>query len=433
MDTTSWIELFLLVATIALAGMSAAAETALTALSPAVLHTLEEQGGVGRIIAFLRRDPNLFLTTILIVSSTSLIVASSMATLLFSDRLPRPWNELVATVGLSLLVLIVAELIPKNIAVREPRGVARLLAHPVRFLAWLLAPVRWVAGGIVGAMMQALGQPGGSHTVPIITEDDVRSTITLAEQSEGGISEEDAERIEGILDLDKVTVEQVMRPRVDIHAVPVDMPLMDALDVVLREGHSRIPVFEESIDRIVGILYDKDLLRYLRENRTEVSLREIARPAIFVPESKHADALLREFQRQKVHMAIVFDEYGGTAGLVTIEDILEEIVGEIQDEYDEEPVAIESLGHDEWLVDAGLRLEEVEEELGIGTLAVEDVETLGGYVASRLGEVPEVGDCVYSGPVKLEVVEVNGNRIMRVRVRVQHQPALDDDLEDAEE
>jgi CBS domain containing-hemolysin-like protein len=380
----------------------------------------------------LRRDPNRFLTTILIVSSSSLIVASSMATLLFTETLPKPWDELAATLGLSLVVLVFAELVPKNLAVREPRRVSRVLARPVQVLSFLLAPVRSLTGTIVGGFMRALGQEGGSHTVPIITEDDVRSTITLAEQSVGGISEEDAERIEGILDLDKVSVGQVMRPRVDIKAVPVDMPLMDAMDVVLREGHSRIPVYEESIDRIVGILYDKDLLKYLREDRTDVGLREIARPAIFVPESKHADALLREFQKQKVHLAIVFDEYGGVAGLVTIEDILEEIVGEIQDEYDEEPESIEQLGDHEWIVDAGLRVDEVEEDLGIELEPIEGVETLGGYMHSLIDEVPEADDCVYSGRIKLQVVEVKGNRIVRVRITEMSDPADEDGLDDQE-
>jgi putative hemolysin len=427
-----WVEVVLLILTLILAAMSAAAETALTALSPAVLHTLEEQGGVGSIIAYLRRDPNRFLTTILIVSSTSLIVASSVATLLFSAILPRPWDELAATIGLSLVVLIACELVPKNLAVRQPRTVSRVLARPVQLFSWVLTPVRLVAGGLVGGLMRALGQPGGSHTVPIITEDDVRSTISLAEQSEGGISEEDAERIEGILDLDRVTAGQVMRPRVDIKAVTVDLGLMDALDVVLREGHSRIPVYEETIDRIVGILYDKDLFRHVRDGNTEATLREIARPAIFVPESKRADELLREFQKEKVHLAIVFDEYGGTAGLVTIEDILEEIVGEIQDEYDEEPVAIEAVGSDEWIVDAGLRVEEVEEDLGVDFDGEADDETLGGFVVGQLGEAPEQGDCIYVGDVKLQIEEVQGNRIMRVRVRRETPPDGEDELEDGE-
>jgi len=400
-----------------LAASSAAAETAFTALTPAMLRGLEERGGVGGVIAYLRQDPNRFLTTILVVSSTSLIVASSAATLLFTDLLPRPWGEIVATVGISILVLIFAELTPKNIAVREPRVVALFLARPVRFFSIILRPVIVSTGVIVGLILRALGFGGGNTTVvPVITEDEVRHTITLSEGSEGGLTEEETERIEGILDLDKVVVDEVMRPRPDIVAVPVAMPLMEALDVVLREGHSRIPVYEESIDNIVGVLYDKDLLKYLRENEVDVGLRDIAREAIFVPESKRAADLLRDFQRQKVHMAIVLDEYGGTAGLVTIEDILEEIVGEIQDEYDQEAPLFEKISDTEWIVDAMVRLEEVNEEMDLELSGENGVETLGGLVFERLGEVPEIGDVVQVNGVVLEVVDIEGRRIKKVRV-----------------
>ena len=410
-----WVEGVILVLSILLAAMSAAAETAFTALSPAAIHLFEERGGVGRIIAYLRHDPNRFLSTILIISSTSLIVASSMATLLTQDLLPAPWNYLSVAVGLSILVLIFAELTPKNFAVRKPSRVAVALARPVRLFEILLRPVTAFTGAIVGVLMQLLGQSGGSTTVPIVTEEDVRSTLSLAEQSEG-LTEEETERIEGVLDLDRMTAGEVMKPRVDIVAVPVDMPLMEALDVVLREGHSRIPVYEENIDNIVGILYDKDLLRYVRENELQVSLRDVAREAIFVPEAKRADDLLREFQKRKVHMAIVVDEFGGTSGLVTIEDVLEEIVGEIQDEYDVEEPLIEQKSDNEWIVDAMLRIEEVNEEVGIELVVDNGTETLGGFVFDRLGEVPELGDCVQTDHIRLEVVDIEGKRIKKVRI-----------------
>ncbi|GAC1396670.1 MAG: hemolysin family protein [Chloroflexota bacterium] len=410
-----WIEAILLILTLILAAMSAAAETAFTALTPSTLHALEEKETVGKMVAYLKRDPNRFLSTILIISSTSLIVASSMATLLFKD-LAAPWGEIIATVGLSVIVLIFAELTPKNIAVRNSQSVAVMLARPVRFISIVLRPIIITTGAITGILMRILGQGGGSSSVvPSITEDDLRSTISLAEQSEG-ITEEETERIEGILDLDKVVVDQVMRPRVDIVAVQCDMPVMDALDVVLREGHSRMPVYNESIDDIVGVLYDKDLLKYIRENETDVSLKDIARKAIFVPESKRAADLLREFQRQKVHMAIVFDEYGGTAGLVTIEDILEEIVGEIQDEYDEEEPPFRKISDHEWIVDAMVRIDEINEELDISLVADNGIETLGGYVYERLGEVPEAGEAIQADHLTLEVVDIDGRRIKKVRI-----------------
>jgi len=410
-----WVETLILILSILLAAMAAAAETALTALGPAAVHQLEERGGVGRAIAYLRRDPNRFLSTILIVNSTSLIVASSVATLLFTSLWRPPWGELAATIGISIIVLIFAELTPKNIAVRQPSRVAIFLARPVRWLSVVLAPVIAVIGGIVGTMMRLLGQGGGSTPAPHVTEDELVATLTLAEQS-GSMTEEETERIEGIINLDKIVAGEVMKPRVDIAAVPVDMPLLDAMDVVIREGHSRIPVYDETIDRIVGILYDKDLLRYIRENEINVSLRDIAREAIFVPESKRADDLLREFQRKKVHMAIVVDEYGGTAGLVTIEDLLEEIVGEIQDEYDTEEEPVEIINPDEMIFDAMLRVEDVNEEMGIDLPASNGIETLGGFVFEQLGDVAEIGDIVSWDHLRLEVTDVEGKRIKKVRI-----------------
>jgi len=208
---------------------------------------------------------------------------------------------------------------------------------------------------------------------------------------------------------------------------------MDALDVILREGHSRIPVYEDSIDKIVGILYDKDVLKYMRENDVTVSLRDVARPAIFVFESKRADDLLREFQRQKVHMAIVFDEYGRTVGLVTIEDILEEIVGEIQDEYDTEEPPYSKVNEDEYIFDAMVRLEDVNEEMNIQLVADNDIDTLGGFLFEHLNEVPEVGDLVRADGVQLEVVEIEGRRIKKVHLSRNHDAETLDNGDDQTE
>jgi CBS domain containing-hemolysin-like protein len=297
--------------------------------------------------------------------------------------------------------------------------VSILVARPVRVFAILLAPAIFVTGNIVGGLMRLLGQGGGMQTVHIVTEDELRQSLQIAEAGHE-ITEEETDRIQGILDLDKISVGEVMKPRVDIIAVEVETPLMDALDIVIREGHSRIPVYEEGIDRIVGILYDKDLLKYLRESELDVSLKDVARPAIFVPESKRADVLLRDFQKQKVHMAIVVDEFGGTAGLVTIEDLLEEIVGEIQDEYDVEEAPFQQINDEEWIVDAMVRIEEVNEEVDLDLVHENGIETLGGFVYEQLGEVPEEGAVVYADGAKLEVAEIDGRRIKKVRItRVQ--------------
>ena len=171
------------------------------------------------------------------------------------------------------------------------------------------------------------------------------------------------------------------------------MPILEALDVILKAGHSRIPVYKNSVDNIVGILYAKDLLRFLRDGRTDTPLSKTLRPAYFIPESKKVDELLQELQQRKVHMAIVVDEYGGTAGLVTIEDLLEEIVGEIQDEYDAEEPTVEEVNEHEYLFDARVQLDEANKLLGV-ELPSEGGDTLGGFIYSQLGKVPTVGDRV---------------------------------------
>jgi CBS domain containing-hemolysin-like protein len=194
------------------------------------------------------------------------------------------------------------------------------------------------------------------------------------------------------------------------------MTIGEVVDLAVEAGHSRVPIYDGSIDRVTGIFYLKDSLRYLRDGRREIRVAEIMRPAYFVPESKKVDELLREMQKRRVHLAIVVDEYGGTAGMVTIEDILEEIVGEIQDEFDPEEVLVEHLSDSETIVDATMTLDDVNDALSV-QLEEEDVDTLGGLVYAKLGRVPEEGDAVEVGNVRLVVHEVEGNRITRVRVQ----------------
>ena len=205
-------------------------------------------------------------------------------------------------------------------------------------------------------------------------------------------------------------------PRIDVTAIPVDTSMAEAVDTILREGHSRIPVYEESIDNIVGILYAKDLLPYLKDNAAPPELRRLLRTPLFVPESMSVDDLLHELQRRKVHIAIVLDEYGGTAGIVTIEDLLEEIVGEIQDEYDVEEPMVVRLSDDEVRFDGRANIDDFVEALGVD-LADEDREeydTVGGLVYHRIGGVPRVGDSLDVDSVTLTVESTDGRRVGKV-------------------
>jgi len=221
--------------------------------------------------------------------------------------------------------------------------------------------------------------------------------------------------ITGVLQLDRTLTREIMVPRIDVIAVEVETPLRNALDVVIAGAHARVPVYEESIDHVVGLLYAKDLLKVWRDGKIDVPLRSLLRPAYFVPESKRLDELLQELQRTKVHMAIVIDEFGGTAGIVTIEDVLEEIVGEIQDEYDtgEEPL-VERVNEFEGVFNARVTIDDVNDALALDL--PDEGDSLGGLVYQRLEKMPKVGDQVRVGNAAITVMNVVGRRIKQVRV-----------------
>jgi CBS domain containing-hemolysin-like protein len=227
--------------------------------------------------------------------------------------------------------------------------------------------------------------------------------------------EEEHEMISAILHLDEASAREIMVPRPDIIAVPVDTPLLEVVDVARTRGHSRIPVFRDSIDSIIGVVYAKDFLRFVQEDLESVKLVELLRPAYFVPESKRVDELLKDLRKEKVHLAVVVDEYGGTSGIVTIEDILEEIVGEIQDEYDRETPLFERIGPEEAIVDGRLSIDEVE-DIFETEFSEGDFETIGGFMQRQLGRIPDEGESVRFGNLLFEVQSVEHRRIRKLRV-----------------
>jgi CBS domain containing-hemolysin-like protein len=214
-----------------------------------------------------------------------------------------------------------------------------------------------------------------------------------------------------------------MVPRTDIVAIDVNTPTQEVFDIIVREGHSRIPVYEGSPDQIVGVLYVRDLFKHLAHGDTGLAVRSLLRPAQFVPETKKVDELLREMQQQKVHIAIVVDEYGGTAGLVTIEDLVEEIVGEIRDEYDVEEELVIPISDHEAVMDGRAPFDDVRETFGLDYVGSEDYATLGGFIVHELGRFPKVGEVVESQGVRFVVESVEGRRIRRVRVIREHPAA----------
>jgi CBS domain containing-hemolysin-like protein len=309
-----------------------------------------------------------------------------------------------------VFILILTQLLPRAWVIGRQEKVALRLAPIIHLFALILTPVT----AVIRRIGRSSVPEGVSAENIFLSEDGLRFLLNVTDE-ESVIEDEEKEMIASIFEFGETLAREVMVPRIDVEAVSVDTPMLDALDVILRAGHSRIPVHTHSIDNIAGILYAKDLLRYLRDGRTDVPLGKILRPAYFIPESKKVDELLQELQQRKVHMAVVVDEYGGTAGLVTIEDLLEEIVGEIQDEYDAEEPAVEATGDQEYLFDARVALDEVNKLLGV-ELPTEGGDTLGGFIYSQLGKVPAVGDTIDFEDVRVEVLSVAGRRIKQVRV-----------------
>lgn len=242
--------------------------------------------------------------------------------------------------------------------------------------------------------------------------------IVEAVEEEGNLQENEKEMIHSIFELGEMTAREIMVPRVDVVAVEASEPLRRVLERIYERGHSRIPIYEETIDNIVGIVYAKDLLHHMEAGSLDEPARLLGRAPHFIPEAKKTDELLKEMQRNRVHIAVVLDEYGGTSGIVTIEDLLEEIVGEIQDEYDAEEISIQKVSDTEAVVDARVSIRDVDETLDV-TLGDGEYDTIGGLVYDHLGKIPVVGDEVRVGDLLLTVLSTSGKRINKVKLRVE--------------
>jgi putative hemolysin len=429
-------ELLLLVVLIALNAFFSASEIAVISVPKLRLKQLIDSGNKTAPVLFrLADDSSRFLATIQIGVTLMGFLASATAAVRLSaglanliKQIPIAGVENVAeglsvaiiTILLSLIVLVFGELVPKSLGLAHSERIALAVARPIEFLARLAAPLVRFLVWITNLIAKPFGgQP--RRGMPIVTQEEIKTLVDAGEEG-GVIEEEEKEMIYSIFEFGETVAREVMVPRMDVLAIDVETPLLEALDAVIHHNHSRVPVYQDSIDNIVGILYAKDLLKVLHERgrvgANEVRLADIVRPAAFAPESKKVSELLELMQKRRIHMAIVIDEYGGTAGIVTIEDILEEIVGEIQDEYDQgEELEIQASGENEWLINARANLGDVNDALRVH-FPVDDADTLGGFIYTQLGKIPLPGDEVSHENVRLKVVNVAGRRIGKVKVQV---------------
>ncbi|GIV78761.1 MAG: hypothetical protein KatS3mg050_3155 [Litorilinea sp.] len=392
-------------------GFAVASEISLTNVSRSEIRRLSEEA-VPRAMALdgLLRDTTQVLLTSLLVKSAGLVAAgAAMVRMLPAGA---SFSQFAMAFLLLWIALVIIQVGGRSLILPRSQRIALQLAPVLKGVVYLLWPLC--------ALLRRLGTHLGKNELEhgeenlLLTEEGIRLLINVADEEEA-IPESEKQMIASILEMNDTVVREVMVPRIDMVAINVETSLREALDVILTAGHSRIPVYEGNIDRIVGFLYAKDLLHCFRENRTDVPIRDILRPAYFVPISKKVNTLLGEMQKHRVHIAMVVDEYGGTAGLVTIEDILEEIVGDIQDEYDaEEDTYVLPLGDNSYLLNSRLDVYSLSKLLDV-ELPDEDADTLGGLIYSLLGHVPEQGESVTFAGWHFTVLSLDGRRIDQVR------------------
>ena len=421
MTAQEFIELVVLIVCFFIAAVASGTETALTSVGRLRVRHLAEQGSrAAAILQRLRSDPNRFLSAVLFTNTLALIVASTATALMSESILLRAgvgaglrlWLTLLISVGLSIILLIGAEVTPKTLAITHAERVALAAAGPVDRVATFLGPVLWAVTLISRAITG-----GRAARAPYLTEEELLTLLHVSEE-QGVIEEQEHQMIHGIIEIGDKTVREIMIPRTDIVAVEKSAGLRDIIKLFKQHRHTRMPVFEHDVDHIIGLIHTKDLLLFYTLSSSEkFDMDKVIRPIEFTPEQKKVDELLNEMRTKKVHMMIVVDEYGGTAGLVTLEDLLEEIVGEIRDEYDSaEEEQLQIVNEHEARVDAGFPLEELNERLHLCIEESGDYDSVGGYVHSMLGKIAETGDSFSAGRVKWIVEKVHGRRIETIRL-----------------
>lgn len=416
-------EALLFAVLLALSAFFSACETAFFSLNKLQVKRQKEEGGAaGRRVAELLARPQRLLVTILVGNTVVNTAAASLATLItheVADKagLPLEWLIVLEIVVVTLVILLVSEVTPKALAFRHNEEIARAAVLPLSGATWLLMPLVKPVLAITRLLRGRMGEPDHAQ----FTSEELKALLEVGAE-EGSLEEDEKELIHSIFEFGETTVREVMVPRIDMVCLPHDTAFDDAVELIRREGHSRIPMYREQVDNVVGILYAKDMIPFLHQRQAPEALDQLARLPYFVPEGKKIDELLREFQSSRIHMAIVVDEYGGTAGLVTLEDILEEIVGEIQDEFDAEAPPWRRTADDGWVIDSGMLLEDVNALLEEEVLSTdEDYETLGGFIYELAGEVPKAGDSFEHLEWRFTVMTMKRHRIGLVKAKRQEQ------------
>jgi len=405
--------IFLLIGSLILLAFFNASETALLAANKMRIKrkAKEEKNKRAIILLKLFDRPSEFLSVLIIGITLVVTISATLVNVLVQKFTDSPVIQGGAIFIWTVVILIFGEVAPKTISISYADSLALILAQLTHLFVVILSPllkiIIKVTDILVGPFKQA-----STKTQLVLTAEELKGYINIGEES-GIIEKDEKEMLNSIFDFGDTLIREVMVPRIDIKFVDVESSLNDVLEVIIKEGHSRIPIYKEGTDTVVGVVYAKDILKCFKEKRTEVKLTEIARKPYFVPETKKVAELFQDMRKNKIHMAIVVDEYGGTAGLVTIEDLLEEIVGEIQDEYDTEEPSLVPTGEDSYLVNGKVLIEEINDLLDV-QLPLEEVDTIGGLVYSILGRIPKEDEKLTLNNVLIKIVKVEGQRITKL-------------------
>ena len=362
-------------------------------------------------------NPRRLLVSILTGNTIVNVGIGSLAAIITYRISPDNQNlMLLQVIVVSIVLIIFGEILPKTIAMRSSSQFANIVYYPLRVFMILLHPITLILNGINKFVLKLIPKEEKSFD----TEEELEILAELGEEK-GSLEEEESDMIRSIIKFDDKTVREVMTPRVDILSLPSDASIDDAMDLIAKKQFSKIPLYRENIDEITGIIYAKDLVPYLIGSRPNVKLQSISRNVYFVPEQKPIDDLLNDFKEKKISLAIVVDEWGGPSGMVTLEDIVEEVMGEIRDPYDLEKSPVSQINNENFIVDGKISIYDLEEEIeGMSFPEDRDYDTLGGLILDNLEDIPKHGESIVHDEWMIKVLDLDGNRITKVQITKSH-------------
>ncbi len=418
-------QILLIIGLIGLSAFFSSAETALTSLGHLKRKKLvAEKKSQSIYIEKLFQSPGRMITTILVGNNTANISASIIATMVFVEWL-KSWGihseflvTAITTVFMTATLLIFGEITPKMFAIRNAEKVVPLISRPIYYFSIIFFPIIELLNWISNLLIRiSRGKNLEKHS--LVSEEEIKILINMGLQ-EGVLEEEEEKMLTSIIEFGDIVVREIMTPRLEIIAVDVESTVRKVVNVIKEHWHSRLPVYAEKMDNIVGFIYAKDLLAAGPETRDDLTyIKGHMREAFFVPESKRIDELLKDMKKEKRHVAMVVDEYGGISGLVTIEDIIEEIVGEIQDEYDElEDDMLKKIADNVYIVSGLMNVSDLNNNLGIHIPEADNYDSVAGYIVDRLGKLPSKGAVVEDDHVRLITLHVASRRITKVKLEI---------------